>query len=150
MPYAYIPGYMSNACIQKPQRMLSLNPKIWVFTNFANSVSCCLFFFFFFFLLYLSVTVSLRVPTQLPHKRRANSLLNHMYAQSINEIDTVHETCDRILRSTKKVKMKYKFSRLTKLHNSPYYRGVKLWNKLPANIQSCKVKLEFKKRIWTK
>ena len=75
-----------------------------------------------------------------------------MYGQSKNEINIVHETCDRILRSTIKVKMKYKFSRPTKLHNSPYYRGVMLWNKMPANIQTCKVKLEFKKLVhtWTK
>ena len=75
-----------------------------------------------------------------------------MYGQSKIDINMVQESCDRILRSTKKVKMKYNFSKLTKLHNSPYYRGVKLWNSLPVDIQVCTVKSEFKQtvRAWTK
>ena len=77
-------------------------------------------------------------------KRRNRNLLNHMYGQSKIDINITSETCDRILRSTKKVKMKYKFSTLTKLHNSPYYRGVKLWNILPEHIQNCATKSEFK------
>ena len=50
------------------------------------------------------------------------------------------------------VKMKYNFSNLTKLHNSPFYRGVKLWNKLPEKIQKCNVKREFRKLVpdWIK
>ena len=43
--------------------------------------------------------------------------------------------------------MKYKFSNLTKLHKSPYYRGVKLWNNLPENVQKCNVKRELKKMV---
>ena len=84
--------------------------------------------------------------------RRNRNLLNHMYGQSKIDINIASETCDRILRSTKKVKMKYKFSNLTKLHNSPYYRGVKLWNTLPENIQNCTTKSEFKNlvRKWQK
>ena len=67
-----------------------------------------------------------------------------MYYQSQNEIKLVEDRCERILRSNNKVKMKYKFSNLTKLHNSPYYEGVKLWNALPEQIL-CKVNNEFKK-----
>ena len=85
-------------------------------------------------------------------RRRKCSLLNQMYHQSKAEINLVDEKCDRILRSNRKVKMKYKFSNLTKLHNSPYYRGIKLWNNLPEEIQQCRVKSEFKKRVryWKK
>ena len=81
------------------------------------------------------------------YKRRKRSLLMQMYGQSKEEINLVKNTCDRILRSDNKSNMKYNFSSLTKLHNSPYYRGVKLWNNLPANVQMCKVKGEFKKEL---
>ena len=63
------------------------------------------------------------------------------------EINLVKNTCDRILRSDNKTGMKYNFSSLTKLHNSPYYRGVKLWNTLPAHVQRCNVRYEFKKEL---
>ena len=81
------------------------------------------------------------------HKRRKWSLLGQMYGHSKKEINVVQENCDRILRSNRKVKMKYDFSNLTKLHNSPFYRGVKLWNTLPEDIQKCNVKREFKRRV---
>ena len=86
------------------------------------------------------------------HVRRTRSLLDKMYEQSKDEINIATNKCDKILRSTRKVKMKYKFSSLTKLHNSPYYRGVKLWNKLPVGIQNCEKKSEFKNlvRSWSK
>ena len=79
--------------------------------------------------------------------RRNRNLLYQMYDQSKIEINVASELSDRILRSTKKVKMKYTFSNLTKLHNSPYYRGVKLWNSLPVHIQKCSLKSEFKKLL---
>ena len=84
--------------------------------------------------------------------RRKSSLLNQMYYQSKIECNITEDRCDRILRNSKKIKMRYKFSNLTKLHNSPYYRGVKLWNKFPERIQTCKVKFEFKKLVhdWIK
>ena len=47
--------------------------------------------------------------------------------------------------SDKETTMKYNFSTLTKLHKSPYYRGVTLWNTLPAEVQKCEGKVEFKK-----
>ena len=58
--------------------------------------------------------------------RRNFSLLNQMHYQSKDEINIMLERCERMLRSNNKVKMKYAFSSLTKLHNSPYSRGVKL------------------------
>ena len=79
--------------------------------------------------------------------RRKRSLLRVMYTQSKDEINIVATTCTRILRSRKKVNLKYKFSDLTKLHNSPFYRGVKLWNTLPAEIQNCNERSVFKKRL---
>ena len=80
--------------------------------------------------------------------RRNRNLLYQMYDQSKMEINVALELSDRILRSTKKVKMKYTFSNLTKLHKSPYYRGVKLWNSLPVHIQKCSLKSELKKLLY--
>ena len=84
--------------------------------------------------------------------RRSCSLLRQMYYQSQIEINIMEEKCERTLRSSNKINMRYKFSNLTKLHNSPYYRGAKLWNTLPERIQKCKIKLEFKRMVrdWTK
>ena len=59
------------------------------------------------------------------------NLKGRMYYQSKTAINVIEENCGRILRSNNKIDMKYKFSNLTKLNNSPYFRGVKLWNKLP-------------------
>ena len=46
------------------------------------------------------------------------------------------------LGSTTKVKMKQKFTSLTKIHMSPLYRGTKLWDILPTILQ------KEKKTIW--
>ena len=70
-----------------------------------------------------------------------------MYNQSLDEINQVNTTCDRILRSSKRSTLKYKFSNLTKLHDSPFYRGVKAWNKLPLDLQTCESKIGFKKKV---
>ena len=74
-------------------------------------------------------------------------ILRLMYSQSKEEINRLTTKCDRILGSNKKVTLKYTFSHLTKLHNSPFYRGVKLWNSLPADLQNCTSKHEFKKLL---
>ena len=79
--------------------------------------------------------------------RRNYNLLGYMYHQSKDEINIVSSKCDRILRSKRKRMLKYNFSKLTKLHNSPFYRGVKAWNRLPREIQGCKTKMAFRKMI---
>ena len=70
-----------------------------------------------------------------------------MYHQSKDEMNKVNRQCDKNLRSKKKVMLKYNFSNLTKLHNSPFYRGVKIWNTLPECIQKCESKTEFKRLV---
>ena len=63
--------------------------------------------------------------------RRKRNILNIMYDQSLN-INNLHvNTCDINLRSSKKVKMKSSFTRLTKVMKSPLYQGLELWNQLP-------------------
>ena len=80
-------------------------------------------------------------------KRRKRNLIGQMYYQSKVEINIVKNKCDRSLRSNKNIRLKSKFSNLTKLHTSPFYRGVKIWNGLPENIQKCTIKSEFKKLV---
>ena len=70
-----------------------------------------------------------------------------MYCQSKDEINLVNSKCDRILRSNSKRMLKYNFSNLTKLHNSPFYHGVKAWNDLSMEIQRCNSRIEFKKLV---
>ena len=84
--------------------------------------------------------------------RRKRSLLRIMYDQSKDENNIVVVTHDINLRSNSKVKLKNKFSLLTKLHASPYYRGCDLWSRLPEDIQNrnifkTRVKTEIKCRI---
>ena len=55
--------------------------------------------------------------------RRKRSLLRLMYISSKDSTNIKMITHNKNLRSTKKVKMKEDFSGLTKLHQSPYYRG---------------------------
>ena len=73
--------------------------------------------------------------------------MGYMYNQSTYDMNMVRTKCDRILRSNRKVLLKYTFSNLTKLHNSPFYRGVKIWNTLPEKIQKCRQKKEFKRMV---
>ena len=53
--------------------------------------------------------------------RRKRNLIGYMYYQGMEEMNFVKTRCDRILRSNKKALMKYNFSNLTKLHESPFY-----------------------------
>ena len=79
--------------------------------------------------------------------RRNHSLLNLMYTES-KIPSNIEESKDyMILRSTKKVKMKSDFTKLTKIQRSPYYRGLKLWNSLPENVQKEESKSKFKFKL---
>ena len=74
-----------------------------------------------------------------------------MYTQS-SKIDNLKmSTTNIVLRSTRKVKMKKDFTSKTRVpvYNSPLYRGLRLWDSLPENIQKETDKAFFKKRIAT-
>ena len=79
--------------------------------------------------------------------RRKRNLIRYMYQQSQIEMNKVNTQCDKNLRSKKKIMLRYNFSNLTKLHNSPFYRGVEIWNTLPESVQKCQSKHEFKKMV---
>ena len=79
--------------------------------------------------------------------RRKRNMVKIMYTQSTKAeyIETL--SCDRNLRSTEKIKLKNYFTSKTKVLNSPLYRGIRLWNSLPADIQKEKDKYSFKRRV---
>ena len=70
-----------------------------------------------------------------------------MYDQSqiVDNIQT--GTCEIKLRSSKKVKLKSSFTKLTKVIKSPMYRGIELWNQLPDELQTEPNKIKFKNEI---
>ena len=51
------------------------------------------------------------------------------------------------LLSSGNVKMNHKFTRLTKIQKSPYYRGLSLWDGLPKEPQLVESRQVFKDRI---
>ena len=57
------------------------------------------------------------------------------------------------LRSKPKVKLKSKFTSITKVYNSPLYLGLRLWDKLTPDLQKEENKFRFKSEInkfdWT-
>ena len=70
-----------------------------------------------------------------------------MYSESKNEANIDMYPPQRVLRSTSNVKLKHKFTWLTKIQKSPYYRGMDLWDKLPPCMQNIETKIEFKAKI---
>ena len=51
------------------------------------------------------------------------------------------------LRSKAKVKLKSEFTALTKVHMSPLYRGLRLWDTLPTDLKKEKDYNKFKAEI---
>ena len=81
------------------------------------------------------------------HIRRKRNILNIMYDQSLNADNISAGTCEINLRSSKKVKMKSAFTKLTKVMKSPLYRGLELWNQLPHELQNEPSKVRLKNVI---
>ena len=79
--------------------------------------------------------------------RRKRNLMKIMFDQS-HDINNLHvKSCNINLRSTKKVKFKTPFTRLTKVMKSPLYIGHELWNQLPITLQTEPSKIKFKNAI---
>ena len=57
-----------------------------------------------------------------------------------------------VLRSKTKVKLKNEFTSITKVYKSPLYRGMRLWDQLPPDLQqeenNIKLKNDINKFIW--
>ena len=48
------------------------------------------------------------------------------------------------LRSKPKVKLKNTFTSITKVYNSPFYRGIRLWDQIPPELQKEENNIKFK------
>ena len=70
---------------------------------------------------------------------------NNVFTKLMYKVDTVKIN----LRSKKKIHMKKDFTSKTKILNSPLYRGIKLWDSLPGDIQKEKDFRNFKKTLLT-
>ena len=80
--------------------------------------------------------------------RRKRNLVKIMYLQSSLEGNKCENNLSMTLRSANKVKLKNDFTNKTKVYNSPFYRGLWLWNALPPDLQK-EDKTTFKKRVKT-
>ena len=85
--------------------------------------------------------------------RRQRNLVKIMYKTGKRDVNVDHERPKMDLRSKAKVKLKNKFTRITKVYNSPLYRGMRLWDKLPVTLQREENRIKFKMEInrfkWT-
>ena len=77
--------------------------------------------------------------------RQKRNLVKIMYTQSKNNENLKATSVERTLRSANKIKMKSDFANITKVYNSPLYRGIRLWDSLPASLQKEEDKYSFKK-----
>ena len=63
-------------------------------------------------------------------------------------VKTISVANDRITtRSSGKIKFSSDVTAITRVHNSPLYRGMALWDKLPMDIQKLDSKMDFKRAI---
>ena len=76
--------------------------------------------------------------------RQKRNLVKIMYTQSKNNENLKATSVERTLRSANKIKMKSDFANITKVYNSPLYRGIRLWDSPPASLQKEEDKYSFK------
>ena len=81
--------------------------------------------------------------------RRKRNLVKIMCNQSMCTKNLKVETSKMRLQSANKVKIKKVFTNKTKVFNSPFYRGLRLWDSLPPAIQKEENKYVFKKKVST-
>ena len=79
--------------------------------------------------------------------RRRKHHLSVMYRQSRINSKLDEYRPEMGLRSNPKIRFKNKVTQLTKVQNSPYYRGVTLWDRLPVEVQRATTKVKFKRDL---
>ena len=79
--------------------------------------------------------------------RRKRNLVKIIHALSANSENLKTVSTVRELRSKTKVKMKNDFTSKTKVFNSPLYRGIRLMDSLPPDLQKEENKYTFKRKI---
>ena len=82
------------------------------------------------------------------YQRRVEHLLFHKYKVGKLKMEYLDLQRPKIeLCSRNKAKFKNKFTNITKVQNSPFYRGIFQWDQLPMDLQ-CEEKLQvFKKGV---
>ena len=79
------------------------------------------------------------------HRNRGLLRLMFIHSKKTGNVKNVKE--HMVLRSSTKVKLVSDFTRLTKVQQSPHYRGLKLWDQLPESFQKDPNRLKFKREI---
>ena len=79
--------------------------------------------------------------------RRKRNMAKIMFSQSSIAENKCTNRTNMNLRSAKKVKLKNNFTTKTKVYNSPFYWGQRLWDTLPADLQKEDDVHSFKKRL---
>ena len=71
-----------------------------------------------------------------------------MFSKSKNDTLLLLDKKEKIMtRSSEKVKFKTEFTSITRVQNSPFYRGIAVWDTLPKHVQKLDSKIEFKRAI---
>ena len=81
------------------------------------------------------------------HLRRKRNLVKIVHKTTKDDVNLDAERPNMDLRSRPKLKLKCKFTSITKVYNSHLYPGQRLWDKLPANLQKEEKKVKFKTEI---
>ena len=79
--------------------------------------------------------------------RRQRNLVKIIHKTSKDKINLNLVRPKMDLRSKPKVKLKTDFTSITKVYNSPLYRGLRLWDQLPPEMQKEDNNVKFKNGI---
>ena len=79
--------------------------------------------------------------------RRKRNLVKIMFTETLKEDNLYKSKSLMKLRSADNTNLKVGFTSKSKVFNSPLYRGLKLWNSLPPDIQNEKDIYNFKKKL---
>ena len=79
--------------------------------------------------------------------RRRLHHLSLMYRLAHAGYNLDHDRPNIVLRNRNKIKFYVPTTKLTKVMNSPYYRGVRLWDMLSEDVQRATTKFKFKRLL---
>ena len=79
--------------------------------------------------------------------RRDEHILCVMYAHSKVKTNLTKPVEGMVLRNSNKVKFYCKKTDFTKVQQSPFYRGMSLWNQLSESTQKLLTKVKFKQNL---
>ena len=83
-------------------------------------------------------------PLVLRRKRNLVKIV-HKTSKDVANLNVDRPIMD--LRSKPKVKLKNMFTSITKVYNSPLYRGMRLWDQLPPSVQKEENNIKFKNDV---